>query len=60
MVFTRRPGFEREMPTETGWPSHEDRNHNDLPLAFLHCFGVDAKTFGDPRYDSGPLTQLLV
>lgn len=39
----------RFLPTHT---------HNQLLLTFLHAFGVDADSFGDPRFSTGPLPNL--
>lgn len=33
-------------------------SHNDLLLTLLHAFGVEAETFGDPRFSRGPLGAL--
>lgn len=35
-----------------------DTPHNNLLLSFLHAFGIEATTFGDPRYCTGPLSGL--
>ncbi|WP_437678357.1 DUF1552 domain-containing protein [Sorangium sp. So ce131] len=32
--------------------------HNNLLLSLLHAMGVDAESFGDPNYCTGPLTGL--
>ncbi|MGK4007163.1 DUF1552 domain-containing protein [Sorangium sp. So ce1036] len=32
--------------------------HNDLLLSLLHAMGVEADSFGDPNYCTGPLTGL--
>ncbi len=36
-----------------------DRPHSDLLLTLLHAMGIEAATFGDPAFVTGPLTELL-
>ncbi len=36
------------------------RAHSDLLLTLLHAMGIEAATFGDPAFVTGPLTELLV
>lgn len=40
--------------------NYGERPHNDLLLTMLHAMGIEATTFGDPAFVSGPLTELLV
>jgi Protein of unknown function (DUF1552) len=35
-----------------------DTSHNNLLVAILNLFGDERKSFGDPKYCSGPLTNL--
>lgn len=34
--------------------------HNDLLITILNAMGIEATTFGDPGYCSGPLSELVV
>jgi hypothetical protein len=36
-----------------------DVPHNNLLVSLLNAMGVNATTFGDPAYCTGPLNQLL-
>jgi hypothetical protein len=36
-----------------------DRPHNDLLVTLCQALGVETNTFGDPRFCSGPLTELF-
>ena len=39
---------------------YSDVSHNNLLLTFLRAFGIQDRTFGDPRFSNGPLSDLLV
>jgi hypothetical protein len=34
--------------------------HNNLLVSVLNAMGIDANTFGDPEYCTGPLSGLTV
>ncbi|WP_437822030.1 DUF1552 domain-containing protein [Sorangium sp. So ce1078] len=40
------------------WVRYPNLSHNDLLVSILNLFGDDRTTFGDPRYCTGPLTNL--
>ncbi|WP_437665674.1 DUF1552 domain-containing protein [Sorangium sp. So ce1182] len=40
------------------WLRYPNRPHNDLLVSILNLFGDTRATFGDPRYCTGPLTNL--
>ena len=35
-----------------------DRPHNDMLVSFQNAFGIDSQTFGDPRFVTGPLSDI--
>jgi hypothetical protein len=37
-----------------------DKSHNDLLVTVMNAMGVEATSFGDPAYNSGPMSELLV
>lgn len=39
---------------------YPDRYHNDLLVTLLNIMGVEATTFGDPDYVTGPLSDMMV
>jgi hypothetical protein len=40
------------------WLRFNNRPHNDLLVSILNLFGDARTTFGDPKYNTGPLTNL--
>ena len=40
------------------WLKYSSRPHNDLLISILNLFGDARRTFGDPRYVTGPLAEL--
>ncbi|WP_437739033.1 DUF1552 domain-containing protein [Sorangium sp. So ce1504] len=40
------------------WLRYNNRPHNDLLVSILNLFGDSRTTFGDPRFCTGPLTNL--
>ena len=41
------------------WLKYDGRPHNDLLVSILNLFGDPRQTFGDPKYCTGPLTNLV-
>jgi hypothetical protein len=41
------------------WVKYDGLSHNNLLVSILNLFGDDRQTFGDPQYNTGPLTNLV-
>jgi hypothetical protein len=40
--------------------TYQNRSHQDLLVSLLHAFGVEDEKFGDERFCTGPLSELVV
>ena len=40
--------------------TYQNRSHQDLLVSLLHAFGVEDEKFGDERFCTGPLSELIV
>ncbi len=38
----------------------DKRPHNDLLLSICHALGLERSTFGDPRFNTGPISEILL
>jgi hypothetical protein len=48
-------------PIKTGqFLTYDKRPHNDLLLTICHAFGIERATFGDERFNTGPISELLL